>query len=175
MTQTPPPASRRSARAAAAPSARIAPVVRPLAHTDFFAWVEQYAAFLERIGADFRDELALRTWQELGVSDGAPRTAGLECIVADRAGSLAGFAISAPTFSAFDGARRLDVMALSVTRLADDGAALEALLGALHERARTLGAPQLRWLVPANAIDMVHLSGQVGEVTPFAVYRMPVQ
>ena len=173
MTQTPPPASRRSARAAT-PAMRLAPVVRPLAADDFFAWVEQYAAFLERLGVGYRDDLALLTWQELGMPADAPLTAGLECVVADRAGSLAGFAMSVPSFSAFEGQRRLDVVALSVARLNDDGVALEALIGALHERAHRLGASELRWLIPANAVDMVHLSGRIGEVTPLAVYRMPV-
>ena len=172
MTQTPPPTSRRSARAAA-PQRRVSPHVRPLVEQDFFGWVDLYAASLEQLGAEFRDVVALRTWRELGFANGTPGTAGMECIVAERAGSLAGFAISAPAFTLTTGEPRLDVLALSVPRLNDDGPALEALIEALHERAQTLGALELRWSVPVNAIDMVQLSGRIGEVTPLAVYRMP--
>lgn len=176
MTQTPPPLSRRSARSLRRESAvRATPEVRPLADGDFFDWVGLYAGSLEELGMSYRDEVALRTWHQLGFAGDAHAIAGLESIVVGRSGNLVGFAISSPTFSALDGSRLLDVHACFVERVEYDGEALEAIILALHERASAAGAERLRWLLPESASKAVKFSKELGESQPYGVYEMPVQ
>lgn len=176
MTQNSPGLSRRRARAAQPTAARIAPSVRPLADGDFFAWVEMYAAYLEQLGEEYRDDRALRAWRQFGLGPGtnAPLP-GVEAIVAERSGNLVGFAISQPTVSVIDGSRRLDVPAFYIERLDHDGRALEALLEALHARAVAEQATQLRWQVPEDAVELRRRLERLGAGSEQWVYEMPVQ
>ena len=175
MTQNTPGLSRRRGREHRAAPARVAPVVRPLAGGDLFAWIELYAAYLEQMGVDYRDDAALRTWRELGLGDGAGEPLpGLQAIAAERSGNLVGFAISQPTVSPIEGVRRLEVPALYVERLDHDGLALESLLEALHRRAAEVGAVRVRWHVPEEAAEIRRRCERLGSRTSECVYEMPV-
>lgn len=175
MLNSTPPSPRRVAREARAISGmRPTPEVRDLVDADFFRWVELYAGSLEQLGIEYRDDIALRAWYELGFSGHAPSREGMRSIVVGRGTNLAGFAVSAPSFSLLDGERYLEVKALFVERMEYDGAALEALMSSLHARANEVGAASLRWYAPADADAFLHLSHQLGDDVALRVIKMPV-
>lgn len=138
-----PPTSRVAARAAAV---RVTPVLRPVAAADFFSWVSLLAEALEESNRSYRDEIALRIWQQLGLAPGAETAAsGLEAVVADRSGNLVGLALTTPSLSLASGSAALDVHLAYVHRVGRDEVAATALIDELNRRARAIGATKLRW------------------------------
>lgn len=167
MTESLPRTSRRSARATAA--SRPTPTVRPLSDSDFFAWVGLYSGYLSQMGVPFTDERALRTWQSLH------HIAELEAFVVERSGHLAGFTYATPLLNPFDGFLALEIGAIYVEQMDSDGAALETLVGALHEHAASIGATKLLWRLPPSNDSYLRMSRQFGALTEFGTYEMPVQ
>lgn len=150
-------------------AARIAPVLRPVAREDFFPWVSLLAESLEVSGLNYRDEIALRIWQQLGFDDAkAPSVAQLEAIVADRSGNLIGLAIMLPSLSLSTGAAALDVHLAYVHRAARDEAAARSLVTAVQQRARELGASKIRWLA---ASEVLHQLAGAEPITKSGIYE----
>ncbi|MGO1543105.1 MAG: GNAT family N-acetyltransferase [Gulosibacter sp.] len=167
MTELNQPISRRSARARAI--SRPAPTVRPLADSDFFAWVDLYSRYVTDMGGSFSDEGALRTWQAF------QRIGSLEVFLVERAGHLAGFAAAAPQLSPLDGFLRLEINAIYVEQMESDATALEVLIGALHDHAVSLGATKLMWRMPTSNDSYLRMSSQFGTLTDLGTYEMLVR
>lgn len=163
---TTPSYSRSSNRSAAA---RIAPALRPVTREDFFPWVSLLAESLEVSGLVYRDEIALRIWQQLGLdSSKTTPVSQLEAIVADRSGNLIGLALMLPSISLSTGAAALDVHLAYVHRAARDEAAARALVAAVQQRARAIGATKIRWLA---ASDTLHQLAGAEPISKSGIYE----
>lgn len=166
MTESLPHTSRRRARAMA--TSRPTPTVRPLADSDFFAWVGLYSGYLREMGVQFTDERALRTWQSI------QQISQLQAFVVERSGHLAGFALATPHLGALDGFLRLELGAIYVEQMDTDTASLEALVEALNNHAASVGASKLLWRAPASNDMYLRMSNQFGSLTDFGTYEMPI-
>lgn len=166
MTDSLPRTSRRRARAMAA--SRPTPTVRPLADSDFFAWVDLYNQFLTEMGVQFTDERALRTWQSMH------QLSELSAFVVERSGHLTGFTYATPHLDCYDGRLLLEIGAIYVEDMDSDSAALEVLVGALNDHAASTGATKLIWRMRTSNDSYLRMSRQFGTVTDYGTYEMPV-
>ncbi|WP_311478461.1 hypothetical protein [uncultured Gulosibacter sp.] len=146
---------------------RIAPVLRPLTQDDFFSWVALLAESLEVNGMSYRDEIALRIWQQLGFGTQPNQRSQLEAVVADRSGNLIGLALLLPSLSLTTGAVTLDVQLAYVHRAHRDEAAARALIDEIQRRAHELGVTEVRWLAADETLLRIAGAGRAAELTVY--------
>lgn len=144
---------------------RVPPRIRAVDQDDFFDWVTLFAEAFEDSGLSYRDDVALRIWQQLGVTGPAlAHPAGIQSMVADRSGNLIGLALFSPSLSLTSGARALDIHLAYVHRAGRDQAATGALVEQLVRQAHRFGATTLRWFAVGDAIRSAAGARAVGNV-----------